>query len=58
MYSYNDFDSQGYLKAPVLFWAILLFQARTWLLLAIDILALWWLVMNRRLRDYFSLHHE
>ena len=144
MYSYNDFDSQGYLKAPVLFWAILLFQARTWvllviagasreqgeailkgfypdsdyfwlgllpgipaaiafllsgrrhlwprlwrklrgvliltqllllvwqcsgladdplsgitiLLLVIDILALWWLVMNRKLRDYFALHHE
>lgn len=144
MYSYNDYDPQGYLKAPVLFWAILLFQARTWvllvmagasreqgeailasfypdsdyfwlgllpgipaaltfllsgrrhlwprlwpklrwvliitqlllliwqcsglfeaqvseitlLLLVIDILALWWLVMNRRLRDYFALHHE
>lgn len=144
MYSYNDYDSQGYLKAPVLFWAILLFQARTWVLLVIagasreqgvailngfypdsnyfwlgllpgipaalafllsgrrhllprlwgklrvvlivtqllllvwqcsgladnpvsgvtilllimDILALWWLVMNRRMRDYFALHHE
>jgi len=144
MYSYHDFDAQGYLKAPVLFWAILLFQARTWVLLVIagtsrqqggailnwfypdhdhfwlgllpgipaalafllsgrrhllprlwgglrivlivtqllllvwqcsgladediseitlillimDILALWWLVMNRRLRDYFALHHE
>ena len=144
IYSYSDFDSQGYLKAPALFWAILLFQARTWVLLVIagasrndgeailrwfypdnhhfwlgllpgipaamafllsgrrhlwprfwprlqgvlmvtqllllvwqcsslsdegingiaitllvlDILALWWLAMNRRLRDYFALHHE
>ena len=144
MYSYHDYDPQGYLKAPVLFWAILLFQARTWVLLVIagasrdqgeailkgfypdsdyfwlgllpgipaalafllsgrrylwprlwrmlrsiliitqllllawqcsvlsedmtsgitillvvmDILALWWLVMNPRLRDYFALHHE
>lgn len=144
MYSYDDFDSQGYLKAPLLFWVILLFQARTWVLLVIagasreqggailngfypdhdhfwlgllpgvpaalafllsgrrhlwprlwrglhgvlmatqlllliwqcsgladetisgitllllvmDILALWWLVTNHRLRDYFALHHE
>lgn len=144
LYSYRDFDSAGYLKAPVLFWAILLFQARTWvlliiagasreqgqailsefypdphhfwfglvpgipaaltflisgrrqhwprlwpvlrsllivtqvlllgwqgialveeginalilLLLVMDILVLWWLMMNRRLRDYFALHHE
>lgn len=144
LYSYRDFDSQGYLKAPVLFWAILLFQARTWVLLVIagasreqgeailslfypdshyfwlgllpgvpaalafllsgrrhlwpriwrglriilvvtqvfllawqcsvlaeqnisgitiallvmDIWALWWLSTNRRLRDYFALHHE
>ena len=144
MYLYRDFDSNGYLKAPVLFWVILLFQARTWvllilagasreqgqailsefypdphhfwlgllpgipaaltflvsgrrqrwprlwrllrsllvvtqvlllfwqcvalteeginalalLLLVMDVLVLWWLVMNRRLRDYFALHHE
>ncbi|MBS0848889.1 DUF2919 domain-containing protein [Citrobacter sp. JGM124] len=144
LYSYHDFDSRGYLKAPILFWAILLFQARTWVLLVIagasrdegeailrwfypdnhyfwlgllpgipaavafflsgrrhlwprlwpklwavlvatqllllvwqcsgltddvinggtlvllvmDLLALWWLAMNRRLRDYFALHHE
>ena len=144
MYSYQDYDPQGYLKAPVLFWAILLFQARTWVLLVIagasreqgeailkgfypdsdyfwlgllpgipaalafllsgrrhlwprlwrrlrsiliitqllllawqcsvlsedmtsgitilllvmDVLALWWLAMNPRLRDYFALHHE
>lgn len=144
MYSYRDFDSAGYLKAPVLFWVILLFQARTWvllilagasreqgqailsefypdphhfwfglipgipaaltfvisgrrqqwprlwcamrsllivtqvlllawqcaaliqegvngvtlLLLVMDVLVLWWLVVNRRLRDYFALHHE
>jgi len=144
LYSYHDFDAKGYLKAPILFWAILLFQARTWVLLVIagasrdqgnailswfypdhdhfwlgllpglpaalafllsgrrhlwpilwprlrgvlvvtqllllvwqcsgladeeisgitiallimDILALWWLATNRRLRDYFALHHE
>lgn len=143
-YSYQDFDPQGYLKAPILLWVILLFQARTWGLLVIagvsrdqgdtilrwfypdhshfllgllpgipaalafllsgrrhrwpvfwpkmrgvlvmtqllllvwqcsglademingiaifllimDILALWWLVTDRRLRDYFALHHE
>jgi len=34
-YSFSEFDSQGYLNAPGLFWLVLIFQARTWVLLII-----------------------
>ncbi|MBU4681294.1 DUF2919 domain-containing protein [Cedecea davisae] len=35
MYPPADYDSQGNLKAPLLFWAVLLLQARTWVLLVL-----------------------
>lgn len=35
MYSPSDYDVHGNLKTPVLFWCILLFQARTWFLLVL-----------------------
>ncbi|HEY1847180.1 MAG TPA: DUF2919 domain-containing protein [Buttiauxella sp.] len=35
MYSPSDYDVHGNLKTPFLFWCILLFQARTWFLLAL-----------------------
>ncbi|WP_455425349.1 DUF2919 domain-containing protein [Dryocola sp. LX212] len=34
-YPPSDYDVHGHLKAPVLFWLILLFQARTWFLLVL-----------------------
>ncbi|WP_279051765.1 DUF2919 domain-containing protein [Cedecea davisae] len=35
MYPPADYDSQGNLKAPLLFWAVLLLQARSWVLLVL-----------------------
>ena len=35
MYLHNEFDNRGHLRAPVIFWLILLFQARTWFLLVL-----------------------
>ncbi len=35
MYPPSDYDVHGNLKAPFLFWCILLFQARTWFLLVL-----------------------
>ncbi|PUY21580.1 DUF2919 family protein, partial [Cronobacter sakazakii] len=32
MYLPSDYDSRGWLKLPLLFWAVLLLQARTWAL--------------------------
>lgn len=32
-YTPDDFDAKGQLKLPLAFWAVLLLQARTWLLL-------------------------
>jgi len=32
MYSLSDYDSEGRLRLPFLFWCVLLLQARTWVL--------------------------
>ncbi len=32
VYLPSDYDSRGWLKLPLLFWAVLLLQARTWVL--------------------------